>query len=412
MTYAAVPALRRQPDVAAEWDAAHPDDRVRPRFVPAQEKTGVLLGMAMTEKQGGIRRARQHDARAPPAPAGPAAIPHDRAQVVLLGARCATRSWSSRRRQAGCRCFLLPRFPPDGRKNRFFIQRLKDKLGNRSNASSEVEFDGAWARWSARRGAASRPSSRWPTTPGSTARSARPAMMRQALSQALHHAAHRAAFGRQLPDQPLMRNVLADLAVESEAADALTMRLARAYDRKDTAEPEEPFRRVMTAASKYWVCKRAPSFIARGARVPGRRGFVEECILPRLYREAPLNSIWEGSGNVMCLDVLRAISKDAQALPAALAEIRLASGQDRRFDAFVAALEADAVGLDHVELQARRFVERLVLAVQGSLLLRAAPAAVADAFCASRLAGDWGHAFGTLPAGADVPAILARTCVA
>jgi putative acyl-CoA dehydrogenase len=408
MTYSVLPALRRQPDVCAEWEPRILTTEYDPRFVPATEKKGLLLGMAMTEKQGGS------DVRANTTRAAPIGAGGPGGEYLITGHKwfCSAPMCDAflilAYSDKGLSCFLLPRFSPDGRKNRFFLQRLKDKLGNRSNASSEVEFDGAWARMVGEEGRGvptiieMANHTRLDCTISSTG------MMRHAFFQALHHCTHRAAFGKKLADQPMMRNVLADLALESEAAIALTMRLARAYDRKGTAESEEPFRRAMTAASKYWVCKRAPSFVLEALECLGGAGFVEESILPRLYRETPLNSIWEGSGNVMCLDVLRAMSKDPQAFPAALAEIRLAAGQDRRFDRFVAALEADAGSVDHVELQARRFVERMVLAVQASLLIRGAPAAVADAFCATRLGGDWGHAYGTLPPGVDASAILER----
>jgi len=229
------------------------------------------------------------------------------------------------------------------------------------------------------------------------------AIMRQALVQAIHHCAHRRAFGRRLIEQPLMRAVLADLAVESEAATALAMRLARAYDGRDD---EAPFRRLATAVAKYWVCKRAAPMIAEALECLGGNGYVEESILPRLYREAPLNSIWEGSGNVICLDVLRALQKTSPARDALIAEMRLARGADRRLDAALDAAEARLVQPD--EAAARTLVESLALALQGSLLARHSPAAVSDAFCATRLAGSHGYAFGTVPSDADASSILAR----
>jgi putative acyl-CoA dehydrogenase len=229
------------------------------------------------------------------------------------------------------------------------------------------------------------------------------AIVRQALAQAMHHCRYRSAFGRRLIEQPLMRPVLADLAVESEAATALMMRLARSYDRR---EEEAPFRRIATAVAKYWVCKRAAPAIAEALECLAGNGYVEESILPRLYREAPLNSIWEGSGNVICLDVLRALQKEPQTRDALLAELRLARGADRRLDAALDDAEAQLAKPD--EAAARRLVESLALALEGSLLARHAPAAVSDAFCATRLSGDHGYAFGTLPAGLDLAAILAR----
>src|SRR5205823_8731374 len=304
----------------------------------------------------------------------------------------------------GLSCFLLPRWF-DGRKNRFALQRLKDKLGNRSNASSEVEFDGAnaWLVGDEGRGVHTILEmvnhTRLDCVIGSCG------MMRQALVQALHHCAHRSAFGRRLIEQPLMRSVLGDLAIESEASTALMMRLARAYDRRDD---EAPFRRIATAVAKYWICKRAAPFAAEALECLGGNGYVEESIMPRIYREAPLNSIWEGSGNVICLDVLRALGKEPQARDALVAELRLSRGADRRLDAALDAAEAALVQPD--EAAARRLVESLALALQASLLLRHAPPAIADALCATRLAGDHGHAFGPLPAAADVDSILSRAC--
>jgi putative acyl-CoA dehydrogenase len=226
------------------------------------------------------------------------------------------------------------------------------------------------------------------------------------MVQATHHARHRSAFGRRLIDQPLMKNVLADLCIESEAATVLGMRLARAYDREE--QSEGLFRRIATAVAKYWVCKRTPSHVYEALECLGGNGFVEDSIMPRLYRESPLNSIWEGSGNVICLDVLRAIGNEPGTIEALLAEIDLGRGGDRRFDAFAEQLRGQWKSLAANPLEARRLVERLALALQGSLLVRFSPSAVADVFCATRLAGDRGHAFGTLPANVDFDAILER----
>ncbi len=311
----------------------------------------------------------------------------------------------------GLACFLLPRVWPDGTRNAMHLQRLKDKLGNRANASGEVELDGAraWLVGEEGRGVPviieMASYTRLDCALGSAG------LVRQALVQALHHAAHRAAFGRRLVEQPLMRQVLVDLAVESEAATALALRLAGAWDRAAEGG-EAAFRRIATPAAKYWLGKRAPAAVAEALEALGGNGYVEESVLPRLYREAPLNSIWEGSGNVMCLDVLRAVARQPETVDALRAELRAAVGLDRRLDRRVAALDAEllaaAGGGDEAEAQARRLVERLVLALQGALLVRHAPAAVADAFCASRLGEDGGRAFGTLPAKADVAAILER----
>jgi putative acyl-CoA dehydrogenase len=304
----------------------------------------------------------------------------------------------------GLSCFLLPRWKPDGERNGFHLQRLKDKLGNRSNASSEVEFDRAWARLLGDEGRGIGiilemvNHTRLDCVIGAAA------MMRQALAQAVHHCTHRTAFGRRLVEQPLMRAVLADLAVESEAATVLMMRLARAYDR---LEEETSFRRIGTAVAKYHVCKRAAPMVAEALECLGGNGYVEESMLPRIYREAPLNSIWEGSGNVICLDVLRALHKEPEARDALVDELRLGRGADRRLDAALEEAEGRLATPD--EAGARRLVESLGLALQGSLLVRHSPGAVADAFCATRLLGDGGYAFGTLPAGVDAGAILSRT---
>src|SRR5947209_7292924 len=299
--------------------------------------------------------------------------------------------------------FFLPRWTPDGERNRFHLQRLKDKLGNRSNASAEVELDRSWARLVGDEG-------RGVSTIVEMVNHTRldcvigaAAVMRQALVQAAHHCRHRSAFGRLLIEQPLMRAVLADLAIESEAATILMMRLARAYDRR---EQEAGFRRLGTAVAKYWVCKRAAPLVAEALECLGGNGYVEESILPRLYREAPLNSIWEGSGNVICLDALRALHKEPQARDALVAELRLGRGADRRLDAAIDGAEAQLASPE--ETGARRLVESLALALQGSLLVRHSPAPVSDAFCATRLSGDHGYAFGALPVGIDLGAVLAR----
>ncbi len=407
MTYSVVPALRAEPAVAAEWVPRVTSLFYDPRLVPVEEKSGALCGMAMTEKQGGSD-VRANTTRAVPAGQDEyeltghkwfCSAPMSDAFLVLAQA------------PGGLTCFLLPRFTPDGARNRFHIQRLKDKLGNRSNASGEVEFRAAWARRVGEEGRGV-PTilemvvhTRLDCVLGSTA------LLRQGTVQAIWHARHRWTFGRLLADHPLMRNVLADLAVESEAATVSMMRLARAFDEADSGDAAAlPFKRLATAVLKYWICKRAPVHAAEALECLGGNGYVEEWPLARLYREAPLNSIWEGSGNIQCLDVLRAIQKAPESLAALFGEIAAAQGADHRLDLFAAALRDDLGRLDpaEAETQARHLVERLALALQGSLLLRHAPPAVADAFCASRLAGEGGRAFGTLPPGTDIAAILER----
>ena len=399
MTYSAFPALQRQPELLREWGPRMLSLEYDARFLPAADKRGALVGMGMTEKQGGSD-VRANTTRAEPLGNGAYALtghkwfcsaPMCDAFLVLAQAR------------AGLSCFLLPRFLPDGTKNRFFIQRLKDKLGNRSNASSEVEFEGAWAQLVGEEGRGVQTilemvnHTRLDCVIGSAG------MMRQALVLALNHCSGRSAFGKKLLEQPLMRAVLADLALESEAATALMMRLARAYDRR---EEEAPFRRMATAVAKFWVCKRAAPMVAEALECLGGNGYVEESGMPRVYREAPLNSIWEGSGNVICLDVLRALHKEPQARDALLAEVRLARGADRRFDAALDRAEARLVRPD--EAEARLLVEGLAVTLQASLLLRHAPAAVADAYCATRLSPERGQVFGAIPSGLDTSAILQR----
>jgi putative acyl-CoA dehydrogenase len=308
----------------------------------------------------------------------------------------------------GLSCFLLPRVLSDGSRNRFHIQRLKDKLGNRSNASSEVEFHGAWARMIGEEGRGV-PTiiemvnhTRLDCVLGSTAG------MRAGVARATHHAAHRAAFGKLLIDQPLMQNVLADLCIESEAATVTAMRLARSYDQAGEDERETQFKRLATAVSKYWICKRAPVHAVESLECLGGNGYVEESGMPRLYRESPLNSIWEGSGNVICLDVLRALARTPTALDAFFAELDEATGADARLDSYVGSLRGELSDFDEIEMRARSVVERMALALQASLLVRFGDEAVADAFCASRLAGDWGRVFGTLPAATDFTRIIER----
>ncbi|HYB12103.1 MAG TPA: acyl-CoA dehydrogenase family protein, partial [Myxococcota bacterium] len=310
--------------------------------------------------------------------------------------------------EAGLSCFLVPRVLPDGTRNPFQIQRLKDKLGNRSNASSEVEFRGTLARMVGEEGRGVRTilemvhHTRLDCVSGSAG------LMRQALSQALHHARHRSAFGRRLVEQPLMEAVLADLALESEAATALMLRLARAYDDAPEVEPERAFARLATAVAKYWVCKRAPALISEAMECLGGNGYVEESMLPRLFREAPVNAIWEGSGNVICLDVLRAMVREPASVPALLEELRLARGGNRRLDDAVAHLERELADSSAAEPRARRIVERLALVLQASLLVRSAPSFVADAFCAARLPGEGGLLFGTLPSSVQPREIVTR----
>ncbi|MER8006874.1 DNA alkylation response protein [Streptomyces sp. NPDC094149] len=405
MTYAAVPALRAQPDLAKVYEPLLTGREYDPTLRVPTEKPGLLAGMGMTEKQGGS------DVRTNTTTAWPTAEPgvyRLRGHKWFTSAPMCDVFLVLAQAPEGLSCFLVPRILPDGTRNTFRIQRLKDKLGNRSNASSEPEFDGtvAWLVGTEGRGVKTIIEmvncTRLDCVMMSTT------LMRKTLVEAGHHARHRSAFGARLVDQPLMRNVLADLALESEAATTLTLRLAGAADRAVRGDAgETAFRRIATAVGKYWVTKRGPAFTAEALECLGGNGYVEESGMPRHYREAPLLSIWEGSGNVNALDVLRALRREPGTAQALFDELALARGADARLDAAVVRLEGLlATGS---EAGARRLVESMALALQASLLVRHAPPAVADAFCATRLGGDWGHAFGTLPDGADLDAILERS---
>ena len=401
MTCAVVPALRMQPDLAAVYEPLLTSLSYDPGLRVPTSKTGLLAGMGMTEKQGGS------DVRANTTTATPSAD----GTYVLRGHKWFTSAPMCdlflvlAQAPAGLSCFLVPRVLPDGTRNPFKIQRLKDKLGNRSNASSEPEFDGTVAWLVGEQGRGVRTiiemvsMTRLDCVIGSAA------LMRQATVQAIHHATHRSAFGGRLLDKPLMQNVLADLALESEAATTLMMRLAGAVDRAHRGDhQEQAFKRLAVAVGKYWVTKRTPNVAAEALECLGGNGYVEESGMPRLYREAPLNSVWEGSGNVSALDVLRAMAREPESVEAFFAEVALAD--DARITGAVADLQKDLGEAD--EVTARRLVERLALVLQGSLLVRHAPASVADAFVASRLEGDWGSAFGTLPRGLDLKEVVDR----
>ena len=410
MTYAVVPALRHRPDLSAVYEPLLASRVYDPGLRIPATKRGLLAGMGMTEKQGGSD-VRTNSTVA--APAGEDGVYTLRGHKWFTSAPMCDLFLVLAQAPGGLSCFLVPRILPDGSRNTFRITRLKDKLGNRSNASSEPEFDGtvAWLVGAEGRGVKTIiemvNSTRLDCVMGSAA------IMRKALTEAGHHARHRAAFGANLIDQPLMRSVLADLAIESEAATTLTLRLAGAADRAIRGdEGEQVFRRIATAAGKYWVTKRAPAFTAEALECLGGNGYVEESGMPRLYREAPLNSVWEGSGNVNALDVLRALAREPAAADALITELTAARGADARLDRAVtrlgAALAAVASDPHQAQAQARRLVELMALTLQGSLLVRYAPPGVADAFCATRLGGDWGHSFGTLPAGTGTTAILDR----
>jgi putative acyl-CoA dehydrogenase len=403
MTFSAVAALRAEPELAAEWEPRILSSVYDPRFAPAQEKSGVLLGMGMTEKQGGSD-VRANTTRAE-------RIGSSR-EYLITGHKwfCSAPMCDAflilAQAPQGLSCFLLPRWTPTGKRNTFHLQRLKDKMGNRSNASSEVEFEQAWAHVVGEEGRGIQTIIEMVNHTRLDCAIAGAGLMRQALVQATHHARHRKAFGKLLIDQPLMRNVLADLAIESEAATLLMVRLARAFDHRRSDARERAFCRIATAIAKYWLCKRAPVHVGEALECLGGNGYVEESIMPRLYREAPLYSIWEGSGNVMCLDVLRALTKDPATLEALLAEFQTTAGADERLDAYIAGIRTSLNAAGGEEHSARVLTEKLALALQASLVVRHSSAALAEAFISSRLAGRHGHAFGTLPAGLDTNGIL------
>ncbi len=410
MTYGVVPALRRQSELAQEWLPRLFSRRYDPRFRPAGEKSGALMGMGMTEKQGGSD-LRTNSTRAEPIRGGgPGKAYRLTGHKWFLSAPMCDAFLVLAQAPKGISCFFLPRWTPEGQVNALNLQRLKDKLGNRSNASSEVEFQGALAFLVGEEGRGIPIMIEMATYTRLDCAVAGAGLMRQALAQAAHHARHRTAFQRHLVDQPLMANVLADLALECEAATALGLRMARAFDRQDDPA-ETAFRRLVTPAAKYWVCKRSIAFAGEAMEVLGGNGYVEDSLMPRIYREMPVNSIWEGSGNVMCLDVLRALTRTPEARDALQAELAPARGGDVRLDRFIAALEATLAARPE-EAQARRLSEQLVLALQGALLVRFAPPAVADAFCASRLERERGGAFGTLPVGIDLSGIVERAAPA
>ncbi|MGH2832852.1 MAG: acyl-CoA dehydrogenase family protein, partial [Solirubrobacteraceae bacterium] len=401
---------------AQEWEPLVTATHYDPRLIQAAEKGCAISGMAMTEKQGGSDvRANTTVARALNG-GGPGAEYEITGHKWFCSAPMSDIFLVLAQTEEGLSCFLLPRILPDGARNAFHIQRLKDKLGNHSNASSEVEFHGAWARM------LGEPGRGVPTIIEMVGHTrldcviGAAAGMRAGVVNATWHALHRSAFGKRLIDQPLMANVLADLCLESEASTMLAMRLARAYDEAgaeslagaDELSDAHLFKRLATAVSKYWTCKRAPNHAFECLECLGGNGYVEESGMPRLYREAPLASIWEGSGNVMSLDVLRALVRTPRSLEVFLGEVKQAEGADARLDTHIHKLEGQFSDPATLESRARRVVESMALALQGSLLVRYGESAVADAFCASRLGGDGGYEYGTLPAGSDFKTIIER----
>jgi len=409
MTSAVVPALQQQPELAVQYLPKIVTRQYDPRNIPLERKTAITVGMAMTEKQGGSD-VRANTLRAHPLGAGGPGQSYELVgHKYFVSAPMCDAFLVLAQAPGGLSCFWLPRWRADGTKNPMQIQRLKNKMGNVANASCETELRGAWAQMIGPegRGVATILNmvamTRFDCMIGSSGG------MRQAVAQALHHCAYRHAFGKRLAEQPLMQNVLAELVIEHEAALALTLRIARALDASATSESEKMLVRIGTAVGKYWICKRTPVHAAEAMECIGGSGTMEDCIMPRLLRESPINSIWEGSGNVQCLDMLRAMHRTPGALDAFLGEVHLGRGTDARLDAAIATLERELGDTTDLEYRARGVVEKMALALQGSLLVRQGNTAVADAFCAARLDGTRsGLAFGNLPRGVDCATIIER----
>jgi putative acyl-CoA dehydrogenase len=405
MTYAVVPALRADDALAKQWTPGLASTMYDFGLRRPEEKQGLLAGMGMTEKQGGSDLRTNTTV---------AAATDVHGEYRLTGHKWFTSAPMNdvflvlAQADEGMTCFVVPRVLPDGSRNTVEIVRLKEKLGNRSNASSEIELHGAVAHRLGDEGRGIRTiiemvsATRMDCVLGSAG------IMRKALAEASWHASHRAAFGATLADQPAMVNVLADLAVETEAATVVSMRLAASVDRPDDPH-EQALRRIGLALAKFWVCKRTPAMVAEALECLGGNGYVEESGMPLLFRESPLNSIWEGSGNVNALDVLRALQREPESLEAWITEVGRARGADARLDDAVTGVLDELADLSDVESRARRIAARMAVCLQGALLVQHGHPAVADAFCASRLAGDWAGTFGTLPRGLDLRAIVART---
>ncbi|MGB6086731.1 isovaleryl-CoA dehydrogenase [Parvibaculum sp.] len=412
MTNAAVPALLFQPSLAKEWVPRILSRSYDERFLPADQKKGVTFGMGMTEKQGGTDVRANTTVAHPVGAGGPGEEYRITGHKWFFSAPMCDAFLVLAQAPNGLSCFLMPRFRPDGSVNAIRIQRLKDKVGNKSNASSEVEFQAASGWLIGEEGRGVRNIIEMATYTRLDCAVATAGMMRQAVSQAVHHCSYRTVFQKKLIDQPLMANVLADLALETEAATALSFRVARSFDRAHEDEAEAAFRRIMTPVAKYWVCKRAPNLAYEAMECLGGNGYVEEGIAGRIYREMPVNAIWEGSGNVMCLDVLRALAREPEALEVVFAELEKARGASTAYDGALDALKDAFADMGSLEARSRQIVEQMAKLASASILLQHAPGFVSDAYCQTRLGRDWGDVYGTLPVGADVRAINERARVA
>ncbi|MBT0565852.1 acyl-CoA dehydrogenase family protein [Williamsia sp. CHRR-6] len=408
MTYAVIPSLRHNAELSALYEPLLTSRAYDPVLAVPTEKAGLIAGMSMTEKQGGS------DVRAN----ATTAQPNSDGSYTITGHKWFTSAPMSdvflvlAQAPGGLSCFFLPRVLPDGTRNRMRLQRLKDKLGNNANASSEVEYDGATAWLVGEEGRGVRTIIEMVNLTRLDCAVAGAALMHTSLTQAVHHARHRSVFGSTLIDQPLMRNVLADMAVEAEAATAVAMRMAGATDAAERGDEREGLiRRIGLPATKYWLCKRSPGFVAEAMECLGGNGYVEDSGLPRMFRESPLYGIWEGSGNVSALDMLRAMATAPKSVEAVFDELDAAAGMDQRYDQHLAAIKAQLSRPEDLLVGARRLAESLCIGLQGALLLRHGHPAVAEAFAATRLGRDWGGAYGTLPAGTDLTPVLERIAV-
>ncbi|MEC8022900.1 MAG: acyl-CoA dehydrogenase family protein [Myxococcota bacterium] len=408
MTHSVIPSLRNQPEIAAEWEPRILTNTYDGSMRPANQKAGATMGMAMTEKQGGSD-VRANSTRAVPmsGAVGPGAEYLLTGHKWFCSAPMSDAFLTLAYTDSGLSCFFVPRFTPDGAKNNFFLQRLKRKIGNRANASSELEYRNTWAKMVGEDGRGV-PTiiemvhhTRLDVALGATG------LMRQAISQALHHAQYRFTFGKRLIEHSLMKNVLADLSLEVEAATALSLRMARAFDAGDQPA-ERLLARLGTAVSKYWISKRATNHVTECLECHGGNGYIDDQIMGRLFREAPLGSIWEGSGNVQCLDVLRALKKTPHVAEALVQELDGAQGVNRTYDVFVERLKDSLRLTADLQIRARRFVADIALALSGAQLVQHAPSEVSDAFCASRLGGDWGQEYGTLSSAVAFDRIIDR----
>ena len=409
MTSAAIPALRSEVQIYEQWAAAIMARQYDPRNVCHTQKQGITVGMAMTEKQGGSDVRTNTTAAFSLGNGGPGQAYELVGHKYFVSAPMCDAFLVLARAPGGLSCFLLPRWRPDGRKNPMQILRLKEKMGNVANATCEIELRGAYSLMIGDEGRGIATILKMVAMTRFDCMIGSAAGMRQAVAQATHHCAHRSAFGQLLNNQPAMQNVLADLIIEHEAALAITMRIARALDQRDQNEQDELLVRIGTAIGKYWICKRTPGHAYEAMECIGGSGVMEDCIMPRLFRESPVNSIWEGSGNVQCLDMLRTMNRQRGSVDAFMTEVNLTRGSDARLDSFVDQLGHTLLDADDFEYRARKIVEDMALALQGSLLVRHGHADVADAFCQSRLTPNaGGRVYGTLPSGIDCSSIIER----